>query len=464
LLFLYIRGNKKILSFICEVCFLASIFSAGRNSYEINRAFIKLSEYYTPLRQTEDTISPIFHFSKNGKNILVIMLDMAESVFIPSIFDESPELRGQFSGFTYFPNTITFNGWTKGGAPPIFGGYEYTPVELNKRPLVPLREKTNESLLLMPRILSGAGFSVTITDPPYADDNWIPDLRIYGSDSAVSSHITDGVYTDLWLKRNGIVLPRHSAVLKRNILWYSLFREAPLAFRQALYAHGTWCAPFSEYKMRLMLNGYAVLDYLDELTDFEAAENSSVLMVNNTTHENSFLQAPLYKPQLNVTNYGKSRFSKEVWYHVNAAAMKRLAEYFDFLKTNNVYDNTRIILVSDHAYFDASFVTKTSLPFHVDQFNALLMVKDFNAEGKIKTDMTFMTNADVPSLAMDGIIENPVNPFTGNPINGQKNPPFPVLIKRVTEISDTEIALNPQNIFYIKDNIFDTENWERAAK
>ena len=28
-----------------------------------------------------------------------------------------------------------------------------------------------------------------------------------------------------------------------------------------------------------------------------------------------------------------------------------------------------------------------------------------------------MTNADTPSLALDGVVDSPVNPFTGNPIN-----------------------------------------------
>ena len=46
----------------------------------------------------------------------------------------------------------------------------------------------------------------------------------------------------------------------------------------------------------------------------------------------------------------------------------------------------------------------------------MLLVKDFGATGFTTSD-TFMTNADVPTLAMAGLIENPVNPFTGNPIN-----------------------------------------------
>ena len=49
-------------------------------------------------------------------------------------------------------------------------------------------------------------------------------------------------------------------------------------------------------------------------------------------------------------------------------------------------------------------------------FHPLLMVKDFGAEGTLKEDMTFMTNGDVPSLALKGIVENPVNPFTNKAV------------------------------------------------
>ena len=462
----YSRGFKKPLSFLGIVIFAALFSFSTKNIYSISREFIRLSEYYSPGQKNDETIESIFHFSKTGKNIFVIMLDMADSVFIPHVFAEGPELWEQYDGFVYYPNTVTFNGFTKGGAPPIFGGYEYSPMELNERPDVPLKEKTNEALFLMPRLFAEKGFSVTITDPPYADDNWIPDLRIYGDNAAISAYITDGAYTDLWLKRNNIHLPPQSAVLKRNILWYAIFRELPFAFRIGVYALGGWCAPFSEHRMRLMLNGYSVLDFLDELTDFESeAENQAVIMTNNATHENSFLQAPEYRPQLNVTNFGTSAFGKEVWYHVNAGALKRLSEYFDFLKAHDIYDNTRIILVSDHGVLDSTYVTKTSLPFAVDQFNPLLMVKDFGSRGAVKTDMTFMSNADVPVLAMNEIIENPVNPFTGNPITTEnKKDPLPILIKRVQEKNEFLIELNPQNIFFVHDSIFDEKNWVRADR
>ncbi|MCL1927443.1 MAG: YidC/Oxa1 family membrane protein insertase [Treponema sp.] len=464
---LYIKGGRKILSFFTITLFAALISFSFKTIYAINAEFHKLSEFYAKEdHKTDKPIAPIFQLSKTGKNVLVIMLDMAASVFVPYIFEESPELTKKYEGFIYYPNTVTFNGWTKYGAPPIFGGYEYTPQGLNNRPDVSLTEKINEALLLMPKLFTAFGFSVTVSDPAYADDNWIPDLRIYDDLKNTSTRITDGVFTDLWLTRNNIVLPKLSETLKRNILWYAIFREVPLAFRQGIYYRGSWCAPFSENRMRSFLNGYAVLDFLNELTGFEPEkDNSAVFITNNTTHEKIFLQEPFYKPQLSVTGYGDSRFGKEDWYHANAAAIKRLSEYFDFLKIHGVYDNTRIILVSDHAVLDNSFVTKTNLPFHVDQFNSFLFIKDFYAKDEFKTDMSFMSTADVPSLAMKELIENPVNPFTGRAVTtNQKNEPLLILIDRGQSKNSAEIDLNPHNTFYVHDNIFEEKNWNRPKK
>ena len=39
-----------------------------------------------------------------------------------------------------------------------------------------------------------------------------------------------------------------------------------------------------------------------------------------------------------------------------------------------------------------------------------------------------MTNADVPYIATNGLISNPVNPFTGNPITMDGNHDMPILV------------------------------------
>ena len=464
----FLAGWKKICVFMGFVPVLALAAYSVMNLVTINEGYNNLAKYYKPESINVKEINPIFHLSRTGKNVVVMMLDRAAGVFMPYIFKESPELYEKYSGFTFYPNTVSFSAFTKDGSPPLFGGYEYAPLEMNKRDTVSLVEKRNEALLTLPRLFSDAGFSVTATDPPYANGNWKSDLRIYNEYPEITAYVTDGVYTDLWLHEHNLDLPSTSDVLKRNILWYSFFRTIPVVLRQSIYTDGNWCAPITGHALRITINGYSVIDYLPRLTDFSPEkENTALIMVNNTTHADTFMQAPDYRPVVNCTNFGTSPFPKQMPYHTNAATMKKLPEWFDFLKKEGVYDNTRIILVADHGP-TSRYSIRTVLPYDVDfiaDHNPILFVKDFNAEGDLKIDNTFMTNADAPSLALQGIIENPCNPFTGNKIcMDDKVKPLYIAMGRLTDKSNTQVNLNPGKDYYIQKNIFEMKNWEPANK
>jgi YidC/Oxa1 family membrane protein insertase len=464
---LYMQKNKNIILIPVCLCIFSLLSISVVNILKINSSFNELKTYYVKEQKETKTVSPIFSLSRTGKNIVVIMLDRAINVFMPFIFEESPELKEVYSGFTYYPNTVSFNGYTRIGAPPVYGGYEYTPQEINKRENIPLVEKHNQSLIMLPRIFHENGYSVCVTDPPYANYNWKSDLSIFEPWPGIKAYITDSQYTDIWLNENKLNLPETSAIIKRNMFWYSLIKGLPILIRHPLYMDGNWCSPISGHSLRLTLNGYAVLDYLPRLTEITDSNiNTALIMTNNTTHEGSLLQAPQYVPTTAVNNYGNSRFAKENAYHINIAAIKRLADWLNFLKKENVYDNTRIILVSDHGS-EANFVIKIGLPFNVDQFNPLLMIKDFNSSGEIKTDMAFMSNADVPYFSLAGVIENPVNPFTGNNISiERKKDPLYIAISGAIHISgrsDNKFVLNPKIDYLVHDNIFTAENWIPAS-
>jgi YidC/Oxa1 family membrane protein insertase len=463
----FLIRKKKICLFLGTIPALSLAVFSVINLFTINREYQNLALYYNPKHITVQEIKPIFHLSKTEKNIVVLMLDRCASVLIPYIFKESPELYEKYSGFTFYPNTVSFSGFTKDGAPPLFGGYEYTPLEINKRDSVTIIEKHNEALLMMPRIFADAGYTVTATDPPYAGGNWIANLHIYDEYPGISAYITNAVYTDLWLREHNFHLPSTSDGLKRNILWYAFFRQLPFAFRQSIYNAGDWCSPVTGQALRITINNYSVLNYLSRLTGFSSEiKNTALFMVNETTHRDTFMQAPDYTPVLISTNHGNSPFYKEMIYHTNAAAIKRLADWFDFLKEEEVYDNTRIILVADHGP-GVNFVTKIGLPFNVDEYNPLLMVKDFSAYGEMKTDMAFMSNADVPSIALEGLIENPHNPFTGNKITMEikENPLYIAMgiMGRIFNKSDTQLDLEPKRDYYVHNNIFSAENWVPAS-
>ncbi|GHV74840.1 hypothetical protein AGMMS49940_21420 [Spirochaetia bacterium] len=94
-------------------------------------------------------------------------------------------------------------------------------------------------------------------------------------------------------------------------------------------------------------------------------------------------------------------------------------------------------------------------------------MKDFYAHGTLSTDMSFMTNADVPMLATKGIIENPVNPWTGSALSSE-------LKQKGAFITTNDFFLahhHNKNTFKIKndewifvhDNIFDPTNWSEVT-
>jgi hypothetical protein len=79
-----------------------------------------------------------------------------------------------------------------------------------------------------------------------------------------------------------------------------------------------------------------------------------------------------------------------------------------------------------------------------------------------------MTNADVPFLAFQGQIEDPVNPFTGREISTElKNEPLYVACSGGVHLEDpeaTQITMDPDRDYYVHDNIFDPANWEPASR
>ena len=159
------------------------------------------------------------------------------------------------------------------------------------------------------------------------------------------------------------------------------------------------------------------------------------------------------------------------------AALKRVGEWFDFLKKNGVYDNTRIIVASDHGGngYEDCMETDMDLDARVKgeaywgrgHYHPLLLFKDFYASGPMTKSMDFMTNADAASLLLKGLVEKPVNPFTKKEIPLDTRP-----LKKdgvVITTSDKHqppyhkdpyiFDINDGEWWLVKDNIFTSSSW-----
>ena len=416
---------------------------------------------------------PSIPLSRTGKNVIVLMLDRAMGTQVPYILNEDPGLKEKFDGFTYYPKTLSYGPHTNFAAPALYGGYDYTPSKLNGRSSESLVSKHNESLKVMPDLFTKEGYKVTICDPPYAGYKWIPDLTVFADYPSAKCYITNARFNFFDEDDSGsssvAMAERVNELRNRNFFMFSMMKISPVLLQETIYNGGVYNGTGSSdgglliptvvqkldgFQMatgydKNFLESYTVLKKLPQITSVsDDPENTFLMMTNYTTHSPCLLQEPDYVPSIKVDNreYDKDLVSRYTLdgvtmkmtndhqinhYHVNMAAFKKLGEWFDYLRANGVYDNTRIILVSDHGD-DLGQFDKKSGNVDLEFYMPLLMVKDFNAKG-FKTSEEFMTNADTPALAMSGLIDNPVNPFTGNKI-------------------DTSAKNGPQTVFY-SDNI-----------
>ena len=447
---------------------------------------------------------PEIALSREGKNVVVLMLDRAASLYTPFLLEEKPELKEQFAGFTYYPNTLSYGMNTISGAPALYGGYEYTPERINARRGELLRDKHDEALRLMPVLFDEAGYDVTVCDPSLAGYSWIPDLSVYDDHPEIRTYITAGRF-------EGDVKGAWEAAdrtRKRNFFCYSLFRIAPVFLRSSLYYGGLYneavqgSAAGGLTMVRQQAEGVsqaygvdkgfvetaAVLDNLPLMCRVTDAPGAFLMMANDVPHNPTLLQEPQYEPATQVNNLfydeqhavrrdGGGReirlqtLAQMSFYHVDMAMMMKLGRWMDWLREQGVYNNTRIILAADHGCGLDQFPER-QLPGtdwrDLTYFNPLLMVKDFDA-AEFRTDLRFMTNADVPQLALAGLIEGARNPATGTPLDSFADKEAPE--QRVIYYAEnwnithnTGDRFTPARWYRVQGDFLDPDSWEETGE
>lgn len=428
--------------------------------------------------------------SKEQQNVVVIMLDRAMGEYVPYIMNENPELMEKYDGFTYYSNVTSFGGHTNFASPALFGGYEYTPVELNSRDDMSLMEKQNESLCVMPVLFDNNGFDVTVCNPSYANYSYTPDTSIYDEYESISAYSTGDTY--LSDEKKLAIMDNN----KRNFFMYSLMRSAPVAIQKNIYQDGRYCKngatiySINKYVSNgtspSFLNAYSALSAMPSLTNTNSSKGCFLLMTNDTTHDVSLLQAPEYEPREHVDNTSYYEQNKDMFtvdgrtlkmdnyidystYQSNVAALMKLADWLDYLRANDAYDNTRIIIVSDHGYntgqLSELMATSSRFDFDAEYYFPLLLVKDFGSTG-FCTSNEFMTNADVATIATNGVIDNPVNPFTGNLINSDEklaHDQYIIMSENYSIYSNNGNTFMPDTWYSVNTSIWDKNNWTHIS-
>ena len=461
-------GKLGIISLLCLSVAFGEAGIGTVKMVSINRKYkdyVKLMEENQLASETSTESRSVYHLSKTGKNVVVLFLDRAVGPFFPYALEQIPELEDQLSGFVYYPNTVSYGANTTLAAPAMMGGYEYTTEKLNEREGL-LKDLHNEASLVAPVLFRDADYTVTVTDPPFPNYSWRGDLSAFSAEEGITatelySKNANRYYEELNVGNQN---EDTSLTTKAEAINFSVLQVLPPFFR---FMFEGYCRNVTNYDYRSFAYSFANLYYFDELTDFTGEGNSYIFIGNDSTHNPVALNSSLLYPATDVDSFASALPSKDEntyeLYCSFVASLKQIGKWLDYLRDNGCYDNTRIIIVSDHGYSISSDVFTESQ----SQFLPLLLVKDFNSNEKLTSDYTFMTNADTLFLAKEGLdgISN-TNPFTGEELVQEKEDGVNAY-SAVSEsewnaplmVNYTQFTLDKDNGWHIQENIFDDANW-----
>ena len=256
-------------------------------------------------------------------------------------------------------------------------------------------------------------------------------------------------------------------LLKKVSFRFSLFRMIPSFMRKTFYDNSNWYiyGKNDSVNINTSLSELSILNSLQYITSITNSGNYFNFIHNNTTHEqfyfnDNFLPSIWKKniPQEDMKKF-KSEFSSRKYYS-HGAFVNNIIRFFKFLKENNLYDNTKIIIVSDHGTnMETDFYQNNGLEF-MSIYNAFLMYKDFNSTNDFTISSNFMTVADVPYLSTKHLSKQ-INPFTHNIItNDYKNGELKVIILNEWQPNrQLEKGFNFSQYYTVKGSIFDKNNW-----
>lgn len=486
LFFIHKKHFDKYISYLSVIVCIALLSISIININKIKKSYseylIKTAE--TKNKENTNEIEKTIHLSKTKKNVMVLFMDRAIGCYWPYFLEQFPEYRKSFDGFINYKNTLSYGAYTLSGSPTLLGGYEYTPEEMAKRESELLVDKHNEASKVLPVLFADKGYNSTLIDPPWANYEGpaVADFSAFEGLKNTTVKKLYGVYSQKYIDDCNLRdAYKGDEICRHEIIDFNVLQILPPLLRNTF--NGDFRVKVSD--SQAFIDAYSLLYYINEETDFDSDKDNYIFYSNQTIHAPIYLDEtfsyPVAKKNHNTGKYKPYDDLEIQLYEVYCATFIKLAKYFDYLRENGVYDNTRIIIVSDHGYhvnmghysnFKYKDVPNALYNFKIvdrqipNSFDCALLFKDFNSTEPVQDDDTFMTNADAVLLAIKdlGLSEN--NPFTGKKITENKDDGINLFFQTPGEINapsmieKTHMTLDEQTAWhFVPGDIENPKNW-----
>jgi len=358
----------------------------------------------------------LFKYSKTQPNVLLVFLDGAMSGYVPAVLEDEPQLREQLKGFSWYPNVISTGNRTINGLPSVFGGADYTVGGVNARQQGTLKEKVSDAYKIYVDNFHAKGYDVQYSDP-----FWFGLVRTGDCELFNALYAKDGKGRCIHSIGKGVEKRKREVTadktqdfftgLAKQYLALTVFRVAPHSLKNAVYDGGQWLSMSFAWKKRMdkYLNNFFSLGTMPSVS----AVNSDKPTFNFITNEAPRAPFLMDKDCLptDVQGAGQNASSQrfkdvetQKIFETHRCVLRGVGQFMNWLRTEGIFDNTFVVLVSDHGWVSDNPLLKGIKGQQTySMYQAFLMVKDFGSNAALKEDPTYIANFKVPGLICDKI-------------------------------------------------------------
>ena len=365
----------------------------------------------------------LWGFSKEGKNVIVFVWDMFTGGHMEEILAENPQLKAQLDGFVWYPDTVAVGVNTFMSMGSLYGGEAYSPINMNKDGERPLFDKLHEAYAVMPNAFLKEGYDVVAAGLPYA----IQDLykKYINSDKALifTSKDWGEIYADYWrrwAKNEQLDTSNKNKKLDRYILALALFRALPASLRPYVYDNGRWhgiAEQVAAVSAEHIIKHLAPLQFMDRFSNAKNKNSTFKILYSALSHYLWHLPKDSLFPVEDPYPRTEGQFIlvdgilPEHMY-TECHMMKFLVQFCEWLKKEDIYDNTRIIVVSDHCEGDSRMLNSAfgvhekgdarygKNKAYLGRPHALMLIKDFNSRGNLSISDAYVSTKDTTSFTL----------------------------------------------------------------
>jgi hypothetical protein len=433
-----------------------------------------------PAHNPDHKLKAAHSLSPTGMNTVVFLLDMFEGGHVDTLLQQYPNVFAEYTGFVWYSNTLSVSKTTRWSLPAIYGGWEFSLANMNSRGSVNLEEESCSAYAKLATKFSNENWRVNLVNPILCLSEEKILRNVPKNINVAITYDAGKEHLDTMIADEGMVVPtiaNNNAKFRNFYVSLGLFKAMPNFIKEAVYDSGRWHDTNLVGNIVHKLEGLSLLHFLSKYTPQLGPQNTLTFFYTDLTHTPWFLgehkldvMADPYPATIGQLKVVNGVIPEQIFTEKHAISL--IGSYLKNLKSMGLYDNTRVILVSDHGFGNSAqlnaalgaqehgvtgnWLANNRYPGYP---HALLMIKEPKAAGALRQNRdSFMSNADVFDIICADLEDGCTSRGPGH--YGEAKRVLPYYDRHLEDDGVADGKLDYRT-FFVTDSIFSLSNWSR---